>query len=345
MAALIVLQAILLVAFCHECKVIGQNSGTILAQLDKCANHTRNLFIDRFAWQDIPMDFADRFNLETVGFSNAQPCKGTFNFSKLTSVNRLELRNVGIKTLEFHIPNYIGELDISGNNIQDLSFSIVLNAQNLYYLNADRNRIKTIDVFKLLRNISVLMLNNNNISSVSIDFSMEFSKLVQLFLYGNPIKNLVFTAERFNVMEKTRLINMFNQNYMTFSESLLDDLHPIRQGANSAIVDLWISYLGTIEDVLSQIRKLDNLISLEISDFEVLDYDSEPLKLGNVRILSITSQQLSYLPKFARNNLIELYVWNDQESTNVTYNRSIFPHLKSLVTYNPILKTRTSLTF
>ncbi|KAL7670310.1 hypothetical protein ACOME3_005249 [Neoechinorhynchus agilis] len=342
---LIILQTIVPVGFTYTCSVIPQMVGTIFEQLDKCPNGTETLVIEGFAWSDIPQNVAERFSLDTIEYVNSPPSHGgNFNFSGFDSLKSLRLSNVGIRSLEFYLPSTLEALDISNNKIRVLSPSIALKAKNIFYLNAFDNQIESLESFKLFSNLSVLVVVSNKISSISIDFSMDFLRLVQLWIYNNPIKSLTFTVGEKYLMDQTHLSRLLSLSEIHFRSSAYDHVIPVKQGASSALVELSLSYLGPIEDVLNQTRKLDNLVCLEVFDVDRIIQQTEPLFVGSVSVLRISSNHFEKIPSFARNNLTELSIWSDFEVIDDAFmgieigNKSVFPRLASvylhLATYN-----------
>lgn len=103
-----------------------------------------------------------------------------------------------------HLSNLI-ELHLDGNQISDISpLQNLTVLQNLYLRN---NQISDISFLQSLIGLKKLYLDNNQISDISLSFLLSLSKLKELRLYKNPIKNIpkeIFDKDRTNVLKDVR---------------------------------------------------------------------------------------------------------------------------------------------
>ena len=90
-------------------------------------------------------------------------------------------------------------LDLSNKNLKDTDISSLSELKNLTMLLLDNNQISDISTLTELKNLTDLYLNNNQISDISA--LTELKNLTKLVLYNNQISDISALAELKNLIE------------------------------------------------------------------------------------------------------------------------------------------------
>lgn len=130
----------------------------------------------------------------------------------------LVLANMNITDISFlsnrNFENTLRSLDLSHNQISDISILKYLNLHEMDVIFLDFNQITDITSISHLKNISIISFNNNNISDISA--LLDLPELNSVFLRGNNI--LDFSVEEKLKSEGVLVLPSHNQNSSEIEE-------------------------------------------------------------------------------------------------------------------------------
>ncbi|MDX2302321.1 MAG: leucine-rich repeat domain-containing protein [Microscillaceae bacterium] len=121
------------------------------------------------------------------------------------SLEMLDLSGKNLKSIELKKCPSLSELILVENQISDVSS--LQSLTKLRKLNLHHNQIEDITVLHHLKALESLDLSENQIQEISLDFLNQLPGLNELYLSGNPIKNIPaeyfkggrFDSSRFDV--------------------------------------------------------------------------------------------------------------------------------------------------
>ncbi|HDR8220857.1 TPA: leucine-rich repeat domain-containing protein, partial [Bacillus cereus] len=249
---------------------------------------------------DAPITKEDLLGIKTLKITDGQS-KGIKDISGIefmTNLENLDLEKIDLKDIDFisnlrnlksvslannKIENIaplsklekLEKLNISHNNVKNIESLFKMNS--LTNLNASNNKINnaTIQGIQQLKNLYVLILNNNEISSV--ETISEISMLNELELKGNQVVDIKPLSKLKNLQwlnlsdNKIKDISIFTSMIQFFSLKLsgneIQDIKPIIQ----------LSQIITI-DIRGQKIILDNVPINEEVKIPVYDAEGNPLE-------------------------------------------------------------------
>lgn len=165
-------------------------------------------------------------------------------------------------------------LDIRRNCFESLPRSLA--SLSLRSLNASGNKIKDITVLKACRDLRVLDLSNNNLSTIE-GMLPDKNELRTLNLSGNFIKEMDASYASLGQVERLNL----SENILTMipeSVGAMKEIVEINLSANRLTrIDEAFFFLG-LEEVDLSSNQLKGLYLHDLDDLEVMVLDSNPLK-------------------------------------------------------------------
>lgn len=220
--------------------------------------------------------------LETIDFSNNNITHLNYNFSaKLKqSLTSLILNSNKISQLgNLNGFEKLNNLQISRNQLFDLTQRAFINLPKLKHLDLSHNAIKTIhnDTFSSLMELYLLDLSHNQIELLIIDYFKSLKNLQKLFIQSNKIKNLDFTV--FN-----------NQNLLYVLDLSDNEIERVQFENSSNFTNL-------------------QLMRLSENKLKSIDYEALFSKMSNIRMLYLENNYLDQVPKYL-GSLIKLDLSN-----------------------------------
>ena len=234
----------------------------------------------------------------------------------------LSLENKGLKDSDFILFSKISfsnlkDLNLSHNQLKDISSIKYISTSNLEYLNLNDNNIEDIEVLERinLTNLKELQLKNNSLKSVSTLLNSDLPSLQLLRIDGN--KDLDHSLNDFKKVIKkftkqiiyvVKTYDDFNKKYeiKISEESKEIDLRESRKG-NDILKDLYL--LSSNHDKL---KSLD-LYNCDIDDISLLGR----MTFKNLRNLDLSNNKIKnieILPKLKCEKLEAIFLDDNQIS-------------------------------
>lgn len=256
-----------------------------------------------------------------------------FKMSLKGNEEELSLQNIGLKDSDFRLLSKINfsnlkDLNLSYNQIKDISSIKNLETSNLKYLNFNHNNIEDIGVLESLNLTSLieLQLQNNNLKSVSSLLNSEMPSLKLLRIEGNndldrSLNDFKKVIKKFTkqIIYVVKTYEDFNKKYdVKISEESKDiDLRDSRKG-NDILKDLYL--LNSNYDKLSSLY----LYNCEIDDITLLSR----ISFKNLEILDLSDnniKNIEILAKLKCKKLVQLYLDDNKISyiTPLKYMKSL----------------------
>ena len=271
----------------------------------------------------------------------------------------LSLNNKGLNDDDFklisqiHFPN-LKDLDISKNNIKDISPLKNIDTSNLEYLYMNDNKIENIDNFDSL-NLTKLIelgLQNNNIKNVSPLLKSNLPKIELLRIEGNNEIDSSLNDFKKVIKKYTKAIIYSVQSFADFNKKYgvnITDQSPIidlrdKETGNDVIRDLYLlssKYDETKKLILAN-NKIDDisilsrisfkkLETLDLSMNKLTNVDSlSKMKFKNLKYLYLNDNKISYVTLLKTLNLNKLSVVSLKENNIASKNQEFQNVVKEL---------------
>ena len=220
-------------------------------------------------------------------------------------------------------PDELTELDLSSNNIANISADSFANLYNLQglYLNSNPLISLQLGVFDNLHNLKFLLLNGSKLESVGKDLFTNLGMLTHLFLSENMLDSL----------PNELLKNLLNLEVLLLDKNLLNTLNSDFFSSLKYLQELDLSNNNFSTIPIDLFDDLENLQILRLGGNKFATIDSELVKsLKNLTTLSLDNNLLTTLPVdlFQElDNLNELYLHKNEI---ISLNENIFNGLNNL---------------
>ena len=267
-------------------------------------------------------------------------------------LRRIDLRNLGLTSIDVSSLTNLEYLNVSGNNIQELD---ITNNVNLEYLYANGNYLKELDLSKNI-NLKDLEIYENDIAE--LDFSNNVN-LESMQYEANPLKKLrgaivdsdtfsylpnleevdnikcnEYNTELFILSSKLKTIDVSGCKNITTLMVVSDELYEIKgidQLEN-------LTFLAVISDKIEEIKGISNAKKLKAfaapfskinsvdlsnaSNLQIANLQFTPATKNSINLLKGTSKELKFKVKFPAQMALEYYNEDDyiaeyDESTNM----------------------------
>lgn len=248
-----------------------------------------------------------------------------FKMSLKGNEKEISLQSLGLKDSDFYLFSKISfsnlrDLNVSHNQIKDISPIRSMDTSNLEYLIINDNKIENIEVLESLNlsSLKELQLQNNNLKSVSPLLNSEMPVLKLLRIDGNKDIDLSLSEVKKVIKKFTKQIIYVVKTYEDFNkkyevnlseESNEIDLRGSEKG-NDILKDLYI-----LSTNYNKVKSLD-LYNCNIDDISLLSR----ISFKNLESLDLSSNKIKnieILPKLKCNKLEQLYL-DDNQITYIT---------------------------
>lgn len=215
------------------------------------------------------------------------------NINQLQHLRVLRLVNCAIPAISRALRlRTLEVLDLRGNRIQHLPVSIFSGVPAIRELNLAENSLSVLPTgaFTYLKNLQILSLAHNNITEVTVNLLRGLKNLKALHLDGNRIPvsqfNLLFT----DVPQLERLeLNECGLSIGAVNDLALEKFHSLKQ------LGLAGNMLGRVP--ISALRNhLNSLTTLDLSDNELVEIESEIFAKSNISRLLLAGNHLGTNP-------------------------------------------------
>ncbi|NWR67480.1 NEPN protein, partial [Bucorvus abyssinicus] len=245
---------------------------------------TRRLYISHSKIKQLQIiDFRRMSALEEVVLS----CSGTESienntFKALSTLRSLELYKNQIKQIPTFLPSSLEILKLADNSINTLHASDFEGLVKLRVLDIRNNLIATLppSAFSSLRNLQSLILDGNNMVSVSAPFKLP--RLKYLSMAGNKLNS--FPTNFFGSFQ--------NLQFLSLSGNLLTKM-PLDLPKTLLSLKLEKNQLRTVR--LQDMKHLGNLCEFFLSENQLTSIDGAQL-LPNLTTLELSKNQLHTVP-------------------------------------------------
>jgi internalin A len=207
--------------------------------------------------------------------------------SDVVEITELDLAYLAIDKIDDIVHFNLTYLDLSGNDIRDISVLNELN--NLTFLNLGDSQISDISALRNLTNLTILRLCENQISDIS--FLSELTNLTILGLGENQISDISALRNLTNltllginenqISDISALSNLTNLTCLYLNANQTSDINALRNLTTLAELDLRENDISDI----SALSNLTNLTSLCLSENQISDISA----LGNLTNLTYLS--------------------------------------------------------
>ncbi|XP_066299083.1 toll-like receptor 4 [Branchiostoma lanceolatum] len=235
------------------------------------------------------LDYLDlSFNKLNSRHTHPPPCKISFNFSGLKSVNYLNLSHNAITQIDGDcLPRNIGVLDLQHNNIDDV------NITSARYLDLSNNNIRNIVGSLLLTGepsiLETLRLDNNVLTAKDLRDYWVFLKyqmnLKTLTLSHNHIQFI--NREQFRGLDRLEHLDLSNNEISTVMPSAFRGLSRL------AILDLSDNKIQYITEMTFE--GVDNVTQLNLAANRIAVIGNAFHRLYGLRNLNLASNRLTVL--------------------------------------------------
>ncbi|KAF5288138.1 hypothetical protein FQA39_LY15482 [Lamprigera yunnana] len=138
------------------------------------------------------------------------------SFSEAKQLRILQISNTTLRKFETIKSNSLEELDLSGNQLTDVSKQSFVNLPKLGFINLENNNISKVDpdTFSHLSLLEDVLLSGNNITNLDPNIFFN-NNLISLSLSNNPLKSF-----NLNLQPDLEKLVLKSCRLKTFSESL-----------------------------------------------------------------------------------------------------------------------------
>ena len=309
------------------------NDSTIKYNNNKNNNIIINL-ITRFPFKNIKsIDFSksDLIDKDIKLLKNL--FKPNLIFLDLSNNNINNINELIINDLLYNVK----DLNLSYNNIADISFLSKCKLTNLEILNLSNNKISIIDFFQLdstLGKLAKLNLSHNNINKL---VKINIQNLRELNLLENEINSGIneFTESITNLSDKLYLEKLTNSILFNFSHTLIINFnYYIKENISKILKQLKLSRIYYLKLKGFNNNNIDFLSNESLKELKELDLDknSEINNLSlfnNVQFHNIKKIYINYCSgDFLYNIINNIYINNYFEDNNLDIIKKVFPAIK-----------------
>ncbi|KAK6103402.1 Leucine rich repeat family protein [Brugia pahangi] len=215
------------------------------------------------------------------------------NLNQLKHLRVLRLINCAIPAISRALKlRSLEILDLRGNHIQHLPVSIFSGVPFIRELNLAKNLLSVLPTgaFAYLKNLQILSLAYNNITEITVNLLRDLKNLKSLHLDGNHISVTQLNSLFTDIPQLERLeLNECGLSMGAINDLALNKFHSLYQ-------------LGIARNMLGKVpinalrNHLSSLITLDLSDNELIEIESEIFAKTNITQLLLAGNHLGTNP-------------------------------------------------
>ena len=195
---------------------------------------------------------------------------------------------------------YLLKLNLSHNNIKDISFLKEKSFQNLKFIILENNKIKNLDILKnnILEELEIFLLYSNLINDLSSFKNKNFVNLNYLSLANNKIQNISYLTEA----------KLYHLEVLNLSNNIISDINCLIDLKTPELKELYLNGNKIID-----IKSLENI---HFSNLEILNLNNN--NIDNINIFLNVKFQKTIKELYLLNNPIIYF-----NSLNLCYFQSL----------------------